>query len=100
MVHLDNHISKAKWCCDTNDGNSWFGDREFDAEKWRRAWGYMANHVSSRNNTLDSDAYMLNHRPNHGLRLPVTGCVMSFAVQTRTLLSNQYHTTGTIGIQM
>ena len=24
-VHLDNHISKAEWCCSTNDGNSWWG---------------------------------------------------------------------------
>jgi len=46
MIHLDNHISKAKWCCDTGDGNSWFGDREFDAQNWERAWRFMANHVS------------------------------------------------------
>jgi len=47
MVHLDNHISKAKWCCDTKDGNSWFGDQDFDAEKWRRGWRFMANHTKS-----------------------------------------------------
>ncbi|KAG4216890.1 hypothetical protein PC116_g34629 [Phytophthora cactorum] len=29
FVHLDNHMSKAAWCCSTNDGNSWFGDRDF-----------------------------------------------------------------------
>ncbi|KAE9972155.1 hypothetical protein BLS_004157 [Venturia inaequalis] len=47
MIHLDNHISKAKWCCNSQDNNSWFGDREFDADKWRRAWGYMANYTKS-----------------------------------------------------
>ncbi|KAL2150446.1 hypothetical protein VTH82DRAFT_7009 [Thermothelomyces myriococcoides] len=26
-IHLDNHISKGMWCCSTNDGNSWWGDR-------------------------------------------------------------------------
>lgn len=24
-VHLDNHMSKGKWCCNGNDGNTWFG---------------------------------------------------------------------------
>lgn len=24
-VHLDNHVSKAIWCCGTTDGNAWFG---------------------------------------------------------------------------
>lgn len=54
MIHLDNHISKAKWCCNSQDNNSWFGDREFDADKWRRAWGYMANYVSLGNKTIVS----------------------------------------------
>lgn len=26
FVHLDNHMSKAAWCCSSNDGNTWFGD--------------------------------------------------------------------------
>ncbi|KAE8154586.1 glycoside hydrolase superfamily [Aspergillus avenaceus] len=46
-VHLDNHISKGMWCCDTNDGNSWFGDKYFDVENWYRGWRYMAEHVKS-----------------------------------------------------
>jgi hypothetical protein len=24
-VHLDNHVSKAIWCCGSADGNAWFG---------------------------------------------------------------------------
>jgi hypothetical protein len=45
MIHLDNHISKAMWCCGTKDGNSWFGDKFFDFDHWNRGWRYMANHV-------------------------------------------------------
>lgn len=44
-VHLDNHISKGMWCCGTGDGNSWWGDTYFDANKWTRGLGYMAGHV-------------------------------------------------------
>ncbi|KAL8861009.1 MAG: hypothetical protein Q9178_002522 [Gyalolechia marmorata] len=44
-VHLDNHVSKAGWCCDKDDGNAWFGDTFFDTTKWKRALGYMAEHL-------------------------------------------------------
>ncbi|KAI4171741.1 MAG: hypothetical protein LQ346_008705, partial [Caloplaca aetnensis] len=43
-VHLDNHVSKAGWCCKERDGNAWFGDVDFDITKWKRALGYMADH--------------------------------------------------------
>ena len=46
-VHLDNHISKAMWCCSNDDGNAWFGDTHFDVEKWKRGLEYMASHASS-----------------------------------------------------
>lgn len=45
-VHLDNHVSKAMWCCSLTDGNSWFGDTYFDTNKWIRGLSYMAAHVS------------------------------------------------------
>jgi hypothetical protein len=45
MVHLDNHISKAMWCCNSRDGNSWFGDKYFNTDHWIRGWAFMANHV-------------------------------------------------------
>jgi hypothetical protein len=45
-VHLDNHISKAMWCCSHTDGNAWFGDTYFDVAKWMRGLEYMASHVS------------------------------------------------------
>jgi len=44
-VILDNHVSKASWCCGYNDGNGWFGEqgdveykilnsRFFDPDDW------------------------------------------------------------------
>ncbi|GAB1217442.1 hypothetical protein ATERTT37_006681 [Aspergillus terreus] len=46
-VHLDNHISKAMWCCSTTDGNAWFGDTYFDVPKWMRGLEYMVSHAKS-----------------------------------------------------
>ncbi|ORY10338.1 glycosyl hydrolase family 5 protein-like protein/cellulase [Clohesyomyces aquaticus] len=46
-VHLDNHMSKGAWCCSTNDGNSWFGDTYFNADKWKRGLQFMADHSKS-----------------------------------------------------
>ncbi|KAK7937984.1 glycoside hydrolase family 5 protein [Apiospora aurea] len=43
-VHLDNHVSKAGWCCTPLDGNSWFGDKYFSVDNWKRGVAYMANH--------------------------------------------------------
>jgi hypothetical protein len=45
-VHLDNHMSRAAWCCGTEDGNAWFGDRYFNVENWRRGLVFMAKRVS------------------------------------------------------
>ena len=47
LLHLDNHVSKAFWCCGENDGNGWFGESYFDVEKWIRGLAFMAKHVSS-----------------------------------------------------
>ncbi|KAL8804438.1 MAG: hypothetical protein Q9182_002543 [Xanthomendoza sp. 2 TL-2023] len=51
-VHLDNHVSKAGWCCDKDDGNAWFGDEHFDIMKWKRALGYMADHGKGWSNLI------------------------------------------------
>lgn len=45
-LHLDNHMSKALWCCSGADGNGWFGDTYFNISNWQRGWGFMAEHVS------------------------------------------------------
>ncbi|MCJ1324475.1 hypothetical protein MMC10_001137 [Thelotrema lepadinum] len=46
-VHLDNHVSKAIWCCSQTDGNAWFGDTYFDVPNWQRGLGYMAGHKTN-----------------------------------------------------
>ncbi|KAF2704288.1 glycoside hydrolase family 5 protein [Pleomassaria siparia CBS 279.74] len=46
-VHLDNHMSKGAWCCSTSDGNSWFGDTYFNADKWKRGLQFMADHTKA-----------------------------------------------------
>jgi endoglucanase len=46
-IHLDNHVSKAFWCCGENDGNGWFGEKFFDVEKWKRGLAFMAKHAST-----------------------------------------------------
>ncbi|KAJ2981964.1 hypothetical protein NUW58_g6550 [Xylaria curta] len=43
-VHLDNHISKAGWCCSPLDGNSWWGDTFFNTDNWSRGLSFMAEH--------------------------------------------------------
>src|SRR5215831_7952378 len=38
MVILDNHVSRADWCCKDNDGNGlWYND-EYPEEKWLVDW--------------------------------------------------------------
>lgn len=46
IIHLDNHVSKAFWCCADNDGNGWFGEKFFDVEKWKRGLAFLTKHVS------------------------------------------------------
>jgi len=46
FVHLDNHASKATWCCTPFDGNSWWNDAFFSVSNWTRGLTYMATHVS------------------------------------------------------
>ncbi|KAI1412013.1 glycoside hydrolase [Hypoxylon sp. FL1857] len=46
-VHLDNHVSKAGWCCSPLDGNAWWGDQYFDVNNWTRGLSFMATHGKS-----------------------------------------------------
>ncbi|KAF2760924.1 glycosyl hydrolase family 5 protein/cellulase [Pseudovirgaria hyperparasitica] len=51
LVILDNHTSKAQWCCGTSDGNGWWASasgyndansRYFDTENWLSGLSAMA----------------------------------------------------------
>ena len=42
MVILDNHVSRADWCCSESDGNGlWYSD-EYPETKWLADWETMA----------------------------------------------------------
>jgi len=42
MVILDNHVSRADWCCSESDGNGlWYND-EYPETKWLADWETMA----------------------------------------------------------
>ncbi|KAF2635399.1 glycoside hydrolase [Massarina eburnea CBS 473.64] len=63
IVHLDNHVSKAFWCCGDNDGNGWFGEKYFDVEKWIRGWTYIATHAKENWPTFASVGLRNEFRP-------------------------------------
>lgn len=45
IISLDNHVSKAFWCCGNDDGNGWFGEKYFDVENWKRGLAFLTKHV-------------------------------------------------------
>jgi endoglucanase len=48
LVLFDNHVSKAMWCCNDNDGNGFWGDKYFDIEQWINGLRFMANKTVDR----------------------------------------------------
>ncbi|PHH72869.1 hypothetical protein CDD83_4860 [Cordyceps sp. RAO-2017] len=57
MTILDNHVSRAGWCCDLTDGNGWWKDarfymadnsRYFDTAEWRDGLATIATWSRSR----------------------------------------------------
>uniref|UniRef100_A0A8H7N251 Glycoside hydrolase family 5 domain-containing protein n=1 Tax=Bionectria ochroleuca TaxID=29856 RepID=A0A8H7N251_BIOOC len=57
MTILDNHVSKAKWCCDLDDGNGWWKDapgyidansKYFDSQNWLDGLKAMAQWSANR----------------------------------------------------
>ncbi|KAI6082636.1 glycoside hydrolase family 5 protein [Hypoxylon rubiginosum] len=51
-VHLDNHVSKAGWCCSPLDGNAWWGDEFFNVDNWTRGLSFMAEHGKAWSNLM------------------------------------------------
>ncbi|CAO2653890.1 Nn.00g106230.m01.CDS01 [Neocucurbitaria sp. VM-36] len=52
FISPDVHVGKAKWCCSHIDGNAWFDDILFPADKWRRGLAYVANWAKSHPNVV------------------------------------------------
>jgi endoglucanase len=42
MVILDDHVSRADWCCSDTDGNGLWYSAEYPETKWLEDWGRMA----------------------------------------------------------
>ena len=42
MVILDNHMSRADWCCSETDGNGLWYNREYPETKWLEDWQAIA----------------------------------------------------------
>jgi|SRR5579863_2436038 len=42
MVILDNHVSRADWCCSETDGNGLWWNAEYPEAKWLEDWEAMA----------------------------------------------------------
>jgi endoglucanase len=38
LIILDNHVSRADWCCKDNDGNGLWYNAEYPEEKWLADW--------------------------------------------------------------
>ncbi|KAG2017362.1 glycosyl hydrolase family 5 protein/cellulase [Coprinopsis cinerea AmutBmut pab1-1] len=61
LVVLDNHVSRASWCCSTNDGNGWWASasgydannsRYFDTNNWLNGLRSMASFSHSHPNVV------------------------------------------------
>jgi hypothetical protein len=48
MVLVDNHVSDPKWCCDSNGGNGFFGDKHFDPKEWLDGLSIDVNRVKGK----------------------------------------------------
>lgn len=60
-VVLDNHVSKAQWCCDPDDGNGWWDEatgytaltsRYFNTRNWLKGLGAMAKYAKAFDNVI------------------------------------------------
>jgi endoglucanase len=56
VIHLDNHVSKAFWCCGDDDGNGWFGEKYFNVDNWKRGLAFMTKYVRVVHETSTWDA--------------------------------------------
>ncbi|PPQ73124.1 hypothetical protein CVT24_009463 [Panaeolus cyanescens] len=61
MVIMDNHVSKASWCCGTGDGNGWWAQaagynaansRYFDTNNWLNGLKNIANFAKGYSNVV------------------------------------------------
>lgn len=63
LIILDNHLSRASWCCGMEDGNGWWdsasgyseeNSRYFNTEEWIEGLGRMAKWAAKHSNVVGS----------------------------------------------
>ena len=47
MVILDNHVSRADWCCNDRDGNGLWYNAEYPESQWLRDWQTIVRRYKS-----------------------------------------------------
>jgi endoglucanase len=55
MVILDNHVSRADWCCSETDGNGLWWNAEYPESKWLADWETMARRYRNQRWVVGAD---------------------------------------------
>jgi len=55
MVILDNHMSRADWCCDDKDGNGLWYNAEYPESKWLTDWQTITERYKHQNWVIGAD---------------------------------------------
>jgi len=63
MVILDNHVSRADWCCSDTDGNGLWYTAEYPESKWLRDWRTIVRRYKSERWVVGAD--LRNELRNH-----------------------------------
>jgi endoglucanase len=55
MVILDNHVSRADWCCSESDGNGLWYSPQYPEESWLADWQRIARHYRDQRWVVGAD---------------------------------------------
>ena len=55
MVILDNHVSRADWCCNETDGNGLWYNAEYPEPKWLTDWQTIARRYKNERWVVGAD---------------------------------------------
>ena len=55
MVILDNHVSRADWCCNDTDGNGLWYNAEYPESKWLKDWQTIVRRYKSERWVVGAD---------------------------------------------
>lgn len=55
MVILDNHVSRADWCCKENDGNGLWANTEYPESQWIKDWQTIVQRYKAQRYVIGTD---------------------------------------------